>query len=257
MTTPFHNNGDKSAFLETNALVRLFEFWDVCRDAEIRLDSVNRWGELHAQLRENADYLRSSDYGNVKVGITLFKNISAAVDAEDYLLLTSRFCQAELHHTLVEYWASIHLTQDKIPFGLRTQRPHFLYDRVIDTVENQEVSQKLDAFFESLRLDYVLNVMAVEDLATTGSHTEYLDILETAKAIWTRILLATMDAIMLGTAIRAEASVFMSSDQAMRTVLKRIRTDAELRQSLNEAIGRDATAEMPLALSLRDMLLNR
>ena len=237
MTTPFHNNGDKSAFLETNALVRLFEFWDVCRDAEIRLDSVNRWGELHAQLRENADYLRISDYGNVKVGITLFKNISASVDAEDYLLRTSRFCQAELHHTLVEYWASIHLTQDKIPFGLRTQRLIFLYDRVIDTVENQEISQKRDAFFESLRLDYGLNVMAVEDLATTGSHTEYLDILETAKAIWTRVLLATMDAIILGTAIRTEASVFMSSDQAMRTVLKRLRTDAELRQSLNEAIA--------------------
>ena len=190
------------------------------------------------------------------IGITLFKNISASVDTEDYLLRTSRFCQAKLHHTFVEYWASIHLTQDKISFGLRTQRLHFLYDRIIDTVENQEISQKLNAFFESLRLDYGLNVTAVEDLATTGSHTEYLDILETAKAIWTRILLATMDAIILGTAIRAEASVFMSSDQAMRTVLKRIRTDAE-RQSLNEAIGRDATAEIPLALSLRDTLLNR
>ena len=251
MTTTSHNKGDKSAFLETNALVRLFEFWDVCQDAEIRLDNVNRWSELNAQLRENTDYLRSSDYDNVKVGITLFKNISAAVDAENYLLHTSRFCQAELHHTLVEYWASIHLTQDKIPFGLRMKRhPYFLYSKVIDTVENQEISHKLDAFFENLRLDYGLNIMTVEDLTTTDSHTEYLDILETAKAIWTCALIATMDAIILGTAIRAEASVFISSDRALCKVLKRIRTDAELRRSLNEAIGRDATAEMPLDLSL-------
>ena len=254
MTAPSRNGGEKSAFLDTNALVRLFEFWDACRIANIQLNHVQQWKELDANIKEklpHATYLKSTDYNNVKLGITLFKNMFMSTD--NYLFHTSQFCQAELHHTLIEYWASIRLTQDKIPLGLRGKKHHFLYSKVISTAENQAISEDIDDFFTRLNLDYGVNIVAVDDPAT-GMNTEYQDILETAKAIWTRVLVATMDAIIIGTAIRADANVFISSDQALRKVLNHINSDTVLRGSLNESIGREATATVPRAQGLKDKL---
>lgn len=249
MTAPSRKGGTKSAFLDTNALVRLFEFWNSCRVANIHLNAVDRWDELDAGLREklpNATYLSSTDYDNVKSGIALFRNMFEAT--ANYLFLTSEFCQAELHHTVLEALASIRLTEHKVPHDLRIKRPFFLYGKVVDDLDNKTLSDNLDLFFKDMRLQYDIDIMAVEN-PSVGLYVEYQDILKTAQEIWTRVLVTTMDAIILGTAINVESNVFVSSDAALRNVLSHINSTTKIRNALNEAIGRDSAKSMPVAIS--------
>ena len=238
-----------SAFLDTNALLNLFWFWEACGAANVRLDAVTDWPALKTALSGRnrfAAQISSEDAGGVKTGMTCFGNLYAK--SATYQYYSSAVCHAEMHHVLLDSLGSERLVRRRIPRGLRVRRPQILYRRALNRSDYKKIEQDLDKFFDSLKLDYHIDIMEIE-LDSTGQPVMPNDIWRTAQAVWSRVLIDVIDSYIYAAAVEIDADVFLTSDgslfQALNSLYHPTEEWASLVKSLNLALGRSRNALLP------------
>ena len=117
------------AFLDTNALVNLFTFWEACQIARVSLSSVSGWEFLRQDLASATapivSALRSNDFQPVQTGLQCFQRLDAA--KTDFGFLCCQVSRSELHHVLLSATASEELHRHKVPRSLANKRPLIVY----------------------------------------------------------------------------------------------------------------------------------
>lgn len=212
----------KSAFLDTNSLVLLLRYWQVCRDSGVVLSAVVDRQDLKSKIGNRvrlANNLPSREYDPIVQGMKCFKSLTAA--KESYLFYTSELCQSELHHVVLSSIASERLTRQRVPHSLRVKRPQLLYRRALVASDYKALSAELEEFFLSLRVDHGISIAKVEDPAT-GLGISYQDVLDAAKELWSRVLIDVMDAYVFAAAIVIGADVFLTSDVVLKDALSKL-----------------------------------
>ena len=242
----------KSAFLDTNPLVNMFDLWKTCVAARVQLDTVTDWATLKfalGQKNRSAFHISARDAGAVKMGLDCFRNLED--NKENYQYFTSSVCRSELHHVLLDALASERLVRRRIPHRLRVRRPQVLYRRALESSDYLALQRDLDEFFESLRLDYGVDIVEVEQTGA-GTTVTYEDVWNTARAIWSRMLIDVMDSYIYAAAVEIEADVFMTSDGSLLEALANLRYPSgewvSLARSLKLALGKPDSARLPLPM---------
>ena len=239
----------KSAFLDTNSLLNLFVFREVCNAAGINLDDVTDWSGLKAVLEAKNEFaaeLNSMDADDVKRGITCFQKLSTNSDSYQYF--SSTVCRSEMHHVLLESLGLERLIRQKVPHRLRVKRPQVLYRRALETNDYVKLQNDMDSFFESLKLDYGIEIVEVE-VSSTGTTVTVADVWSTAREVWSRVLIEVMDSYIYAAAVEIEADAFLTSDGSLYEALSYLSNpNAEwvpLVTSLKEALGKSTDARLP------------
>ncbi len=213
---------DGSAFLETNVLIDLYIYWDLCRRAGLRLDEVDSRSELRNALQQRIPMIRytvADDFRDAENGRKCFRNVLEA--SGDYLFYTSHLCLSEMHHVLIESVASELLTQHKVPYSVRRRRPQILHRNVIEAEDYKNISERLDEFRDVFNKDYKIRIEPVEGVGS-GGIVEFQMIMSTAEAIWRRVLIEVMDCYILSAAILAKVDCFLTRDKALQDALRDI-----------------------------------
>ena len=246
------------AFLDSNVLIQLFQFWDVCRAAGIALEDVEDWVNLKERLECNgrfASYVSSEDASGVKIGMRCFQHLLAS--RESYIYYTSIVCKSEMHHTILESVGVERLTARRVPHSLRVRRPQVLYRRALEICDYQDIQADISAFQSALRLDYCLDIVDVED-GSPGASVVQDEVWATALEVWSRVLIEVMDSYVYAASIECGADIFATSDGSLRVALRNLhdRRDewAAVAESLNVAIGREGSASFPQPLKPGDSL---
>ena len=248
----------KSAFLDTNALVNLFVFREVCKAAGINLDAVTDWAGLKAVLEAKNEFaaeLNSTDAGDVRIGITYFQKLST--NSKCYQYFSSTVCRSEMHHVLLESLGLERLISQKVPHRLRVKRPQILYRRALDTNDYVKLQEDMDGFFESLKLDYGIEIVEVE-LSSAGTTVTVDDVWSTAREVWSRVLIEVMDSYIYAAAVEIEADAFLTSDGSLYEALSQLSNPnpewVPLVTSLKEALGKSTDARLPQPVRPSDPL---
>jgi len=249
MTVTSAEQGSKSAFLDTNSLVPLFVYWQICKDHGIALDSVSDLQSLKSKLGRKVRLIReipSDDYEPIRVGMKCYHNLRNAY--ERYLFYTSALCETELHHTLLTSIANERLVRRRVPHSLRIKRPQVIYRRALETSDYSSLAVALNEFFDSLRYDYSISIKKVEDPAE-GPIVSFDTILDAAKQIWSRVLIEVMDAYVYASAVMIDADIFITSDEPLKDALNRLNQPSSVWQSaarsLKIALGKNPADPLP------------
>ena len=239
----------KSAFLDTNALINLFCFWEACNAAGAKPDSVAGWSALKAALKGRNKFaadLNSDDASAVSVGMRCFQNLSNSSGIYQYY--SSMVCRSEMHHVILESLGMERLVRRRIPHSLRVKRPQVLYRRALQSRDYRNLRGDLDGFFESLKLDYGIDIVEVEE-HSAGTSVTSDDIWGTAHEVWSRILLDVMDSYIYAAAIEIEADAFVTSDNSLVDALNNLYSPSgewlSLVRSLKRSLGKPASASLP------------
>ena len=242
----------KSAFLDTNALLNVFDFWKACHAANVPLDAVTDWAALKTALGKDhcfSSQISASDARNVKMGIVCFKNLTG--NKGNYQYYTSSVCRSELHHVLLDALASERLVIRKIPHRLRVIRPQILYRKALESSDYSELQCDLDGFFETLRVDYGIDIVEAEQSAP-GTTVSFEDVWNTAREVWSRILIDVMDSYIYAAAVELQADFFVTSDGSLIDALEHLcKPSGEwvlVTRSLKGALGKPECASLPLPI---------
>ena len=247
----------KTAFLDTNALVRLFGFWDTCQVAKVGMDSVSSWQDLRTALRGRRipiiDDFKSDDFGDISSGLRCFTSLDRAKTSYDYF--SCQVCLSEMHHVILSSKAVEGLIRRRISRSLIDKRPLVVYRAVLKNKDYSLIHEKLDEFFETLRLDHQIDIQILEK-TSYGSSTS--SILETAEAIWSRVLTETMDAYIFAAAVECEADYIVTADAALRQVSDNLNNPSDewkyAARALRKKLGKSSTYRFPRGINLRQDL---
>ena len=250
---------DRSVFIDTNALVRLFTFWEGCHEAAVRLDDVPDWKTLKSALQSSgslAALIGGREVDDLKTGLRFFVHLRAAKGECRYF--SSIACRSEFHHVLLEWLAIERLAKGRVPRSLRAKRPQMLQRIALHDSDYIGISECLDQFFDELHRDYDIDITIVEE-QLTGEAVRLDDIWRTAREVWSRVLMDVIDGYIYAVAVEIEADVFVTTDTSLREALKRLhepgRAWADLVESLNSALARSPQAGFPKPQAPRAALL--
>lgn len=244
---------NKTAFLDTNALIRLFGFWEVCESANVSMDSLKDLQDLRSKLKGNripiAGAFEGGDFGEVREGLGCFKNLCRARGSYDYF--TCQVSRSEMHRTILSSRATEKMSRRRVPRTLRNKRPLIVHRTALKNADYTAIDNQLNEFFECLSLDHGIKIPNLEEsgLGVTAS-----TILVTAKAIWSRVLIETLDAYIYAAAVECEADFFLTGDSALRQAAINLNnpsgewTYAE--RALRRAIGKPTNFKFPKGVKL-------
>ena len=137
------------------------------------------------------------------------------------------------------------------------KRPQILFRRALETNDYVKLQSDMDGFFESLKLDYGIEIVEVER-SSTGTAVTVDDVWSTAREVWSRVLIEVMDSYIYAAAVEIEADVFLTSDGSLYEALSQLSNpDAEwvpLVTSLKAALGKSTDARLPQPVRPSDPL---
>ena len=238
MTTPVTT---KTAFLDTNVLVRLFWYWEACTIVGASLDSVSSWKELRASLKASGitlmDDFTKRDFEDLESGRKFFGRLNEAKKRCDYF--SCQICRSELHHVILTSAATESLVRHRISQSLRSKRPLLIYRIALDNSDYEQIDKQIDDFFATLLNQFEINIPSIEEIETGVSMTTTFEV---AKAFWSRILTETMDAFIYGAAIESRANYFVTADTPLLLAINDFRTSTrdgtQVEQSLRNELLR-------------------
>ena len=260
-TTSAGDSEARGVFLDTNILVGLYAFWDAIRGTGKELGDVSRWADVKAVLSDTRAMelnLSSNDAFEAERGITAFATLRGGVGFYHYY--SSQVCWSEMHHVLLERHGLEGLIRLGVPFSLRQQRPQRLYGRALTREDYARIKTDVDEFRASLRLDYSISLVDVEDtgMSTAASASS---IWHTAEEVWSRVSMAVIDAYIYAAAIEVGADEFMTTDGPLREAIARLHAAegdwAPLVESLKGAIGFETDERLPLPITQSTPLRKR
>lgn len=240
-----------SVFLDSSVLVSLFQFWEVCTVAGVDLDKVRDWKHLVEALESagvTTNPLNSPD-PTINRGLYSFQRLYASTP--NYLYFSSRVCWSQAHHVLLEARGLENLIRQGVPHSLRVKRPQALYRLSLQEPDYTKLEHQFEEFRDTLKLDFDLDIVDVEDTAA-GSIITPDDIWDSAKAIWSRILMEVSDAYVCAAAILVRVNFFVSKDSSLRDLFNLLHDPDEdwsaTATSLTQALG-VANTTLPKALT--------
>ena len=247
MTT---NNFQKLAFLDTNALGNLFTFWEACHLAQISMSSVLDWKELQSALSSATSAavseLNERDFGPIAIGLSCFKSLDRAKENYDYLCC--HINRSELHYVLLTSIASEELYRRRVPFSLTNRRPLIVHQIALPDDAYSSTEDKIEEFFISMNNDHGIGINVVED-STRTNYISSEEVFETAKKVWSHVLMETMDAYIFAAAIAAEAECVITSDHALLTTINGLREGQRewqrVASALKIALGKEQPFSFP------------
>jgi len=226
------------AFLDTNALLDLFEYWLMCQAFTLRLNTHSGITQLRRCL-EGANAtppfpLKSQEMAALKRGLGLFHKMSAR--AGNWDLFTSQVCLSEMQHTLLEDRATERLIASKIPYRLRMERPLIVFRRSLTKQDYARLELEVADFFDQLSVDYGITVQTAEENAT-----DLMTVAAIAEKVWSHVLLEVMDAFIYASAVTSMADVLITRDSPFRDAVNKLcrPPDSEwrsIRRSLDNAL---------------------
>ncbi len=242
----------KMAFLDTNALINLFWFWDACTALQIRLDRVKDWRVLETKLSARSRFagqFSTEGADGIVAGLKCFWNMKQRNN--DYQYCSSVVCGSEMHHVMLESMSMVRLVRRKIPRAVRVKRPLVLYRKALDARDYSAIRRNVENFRESLRQDYGIDIIDAEQ-ASAGTAVNSEDVWNTARQIWSRVLIDVMDSYIYAAAVEIEADLFLTSDGALFQALYNLwRPTGEwvaLTRSLKLALGKKQAEMLPQPL---------
>ena len=205
------------AFLDTNALLHMFGFWQTCDWTGIEMGGIQDINQLKLELeRRNAPYIqafRDPDFQSVTTGLKCFRALKMA--KERYEFFSSQVCRSEMHRVTLSAHAHEGFHRNRVPLSLQQSKPLILYRTVLTNADYQTIDGKINQFYTVLKEDHEIDIKYIED-ETNWDINLTEEILRTAQAIWSHMLIETMDAYIYSAAIAARADYFLTSDQALR-----------------------------------------
>ncbi len=255
MTTPVTT---KTAFLDTNALLRLFGFWEACDIAKISMSSVASWGDLKTALKKGKnpiiDAFGRDAFGDIRQGLDCFKELNKAKKDCDYF--SSQVCLSEMHRVILTSKATERLNLHRVPMSLMSKRPLLVHRIILKNSDYEQIEQLLKSFFDTLLIGHQINIQILEK---SGSDDVITSILETAKAFWSRVLTETMDAYIYAAAIECHADFFLTGDFALREAAKSLSNPTgewmSVAQALREALDKPKDFKFPEGVNTNHTLV--
>jgi len=238
-----------SVFLDAGVLLSLFQFWDACKsvDADHRLHEISKWQDLEKALKSaHVDTGGLKQIDTISRGMTSFRRLTNSV--EDYRHVSSRVCWAQVHHTLLEARGLEGLVHQRVPQSLRERRPQLLYRIALQESDYDELRDQIKEFRDSMKLDYGLDVLDVED-ASSGLAITSGDIWNDAREIWSYVLMGVLEAYVCAAAARVGADVLVSDDPVVRDALGILNDPDRDWTALREALGTAPDAAFPRPLT--------
>ena len=211
------------AFLDTNALLRMFFFWEACGLAGSRMEDINTWEELKANLESNLTELigrfDQRNFSSIASGMACFRTINSA--KEKYQFFSCYVCRAEMHRVILSAHAHERLNIQGVPVSLQRERPLVLHRRVLVDTDYEAIERQLHSFFEHLLLACNIDIKNIED-ETQGDSVSVDVIFSVAQTIWSRIMSDTLDAYIYAAAIASQSDYFLTSDGPLRETANRL-----------------------------------
>ena len=253
----------KTAFMDTNALLRMFMFWEACELAGTTMVDVEDWSKLQTALKGQnipiMDQFNSGNFGPIQNGLQCFNTLYKA--QPNYEFFSCQICRAEMHRILLSALAHEGLHRHRIPLSLQQFRPLILHKKILNDSDYRRIGQQIKDFFETLQRDYKIDIKNVED-DRHGDSTSTEDIFSVAQEIWSRILTETMDAYIYAASIACEADYFLTSDHALRDTANKLSSPDEeweevaeaLRQAARQTFRLSDTSRFPVGCNLNIIL---
>ena len=208
------------AFLDTTALVRLFNFWEACQVAGVSLSSVADWKSLRQDLANATTplvaALKRDDFQSVQSGHQCFERLDASKTTFGFLCC--QVSRSELHHVLLSATASEELHRHRVPRSLANKRPLIVHQLALSPNAYAEIESQIDDFFDTMRNVHSIDINILEDPANSY-YVPSEEVFETARKIWSHVLMETMDSYIFAAAIQADADYLMTSDTAFRNTV--------------------------------------
>lgn len=224
------------AFLDTNALIDLFSFWETCRSLSLALDKVNDVKDIQQAIARTKpiSQLYGPDLRPMSRAMTLFREMSRRYSKWDFFC--SEVSRSEMHHTLLESRALERLTQARVSYRLRSERPLIVYRRSLTNRDYASLDKELSDFFQDLD-NYGLVIQIAEKTITDRAIVS-----DTASRVWSRVLLEVMDAFIYASSITSMANVLITRDGPFYDVVNNLfhPQDEEwrsLKRSLSKSLG--------------------
>lgn len=248
---------NKTAFLDTNALIKLFGFGEACEVAKVSMNSVSDWKDLRSKLKGNrvpiVGAFEEGDFGEVRDGLACFQSLFRARGTYDYF--TCQVSSSEMHRTILSFRAIEKMSRRRVPRSLRNKRPLIVHRTVLQNSDYREIDDQLNEFFECLSLDHGIKIPNLEESNTGATATT---IIVTARAIWSRVLIETMDAYIYGAAVECEADFFLTGDFALRQAATRLSNPSgewtHTASALRKALGKPMNYRFPQGVRLSHTL---
>ena len=245
----------KTAFMDTNALLRMFIFWEVCELAGAAMTDIKDWKELKESLKGQnipiAEQFNRGDFQDIENGLKCFETLHNAT--LNYEFFSCQVCRAEMHRVILSAHAHEGLHRHRVPLSLQKNRPLILHRRILDDSDYQRIDQQIEHFFDTLRFTYNIDIKNVED-ETHGDEEPVEEIFSIARAVWSRILTETMDSYIYAAAIACQADYFLTSDDALRETANKLSNPdnewKEVADALRQKLGRPETLQFPVGCHL-------
>ena len=245
----------KTAFMDTNALLRMFSFWEVCELAGTDMVNVEDWSKLKTALKGQnipiIDQFNSDDFGNIQNGLHCFEALNKA--KQNYEFFSCQVCRAEMHRVILSAHAHEGLRRHRVPLSLQQRRPLILHRKVLDDADYERIDQQIEHFFDTLRFTYNIDIKNVED-ETHGDDKSAEEIFSIARVVWSHILTETMDAYIYAAAIACQADYFLTSDDALRETANKFSNPdndwKDVAEALRQKLGRSETSKFPVGCHL-------
>ena len=240
----------RTAFLDTNTLVHLFDFWKACETGNVNLDGIKSVQDLRsawvAAGAAMAGSIESRYLIEIKDGIECFVQLRAA--KEYFEFFTCRVCQFEMYRTILNVYATEGMIKAGVPFSIRNKRPLLVYRRGLEEADYDRLDHELKTFFEAMHQDYGIYIKILEDPGH-GPIVEAEEIFAIAEILMSRILMETMDAYIYGAAIACRAHCLLTFDFSLRQTANQLsslsgRWGPVVRHLLNE-LGNPTAYRLP------------
>ena len=120
-------------------------------------------------------------------------------------------------------------------------------------------SAEIDGFRDSLKLNYLIDIVSVED-SSAGTTVPVDSIWNVAEKVWSHVLMEVIDAYIYAAAIAVKADVFVTADNSLHEAIRHLSQPQDewvpLVASLKEAVGLDMDAALPRPIKLSTALPN-
>ena len=248
MTTP---HSIRTALLDTNTLLRLFDFWKACQLCGVTLDLITSVEELRSAWAATgatiANSIESEHLREVNSGMACFSQLSAA--KARYEFFTCRVCRLEMHRTIMNVYAMEGMIKAGVPFSIRLKRPLLVYRRGLQNSDYEAINHELETFFETMRQDHGIDIKTLEDTGHGGS-VPAEEIFDNAEVVGSRILLDTMDAYVYGAAIACRADCLLTLDFSLRQTAIQLNNPSgewdPVVRDLHKVLGSPAAYRLPI-----------
>ncbi len=208
----------KTLFLDSNYIIYLSLFFKLCATVgQQPADSSILGSETLAKCGVKKSKL---EMGRLEDGKKLFDYLTAEVQRGSEIV-TSRFCELEVLHLLLERQADENLLKAGVPFRLRSRKHGLLYLTSLESEDYAKVSGEYEQLKDKLS-EYGIEMKILEKVA------EYQrQIIETAEIVIGNIMIEAPDAFVYAAAVVAEADELLTTDGTLKLIANELRNPGE------------------------------